>query len=78
MEAVVTVDCSPNWNYANGAGIVDVGVGSEGSVWCVNYNDDIFRLNPDGVTWTLIDGKLVHIDVGPDGNAWGVNSAGNI
>jgi len=35
-------------------------------------------LNSDGKTWTNIDGKLKHIDVGPDGIAWGVNSNGNI
>jgi streptogramin lyase len=29
-------------------------------------------------SWTHIDGKLRRIDVGPDGNAWGVNSAGSI
>jgi len=59
-------------------GLTDIGAGADGSVWGVNSNDDIYKLNADGSTWTQIEGKLKHIDVGPDGNAWGVNSAGGI
>ena len=29
-------------------------------------------------SWTKIAGKLRRIDVGPDGNAWGVNRGGSI
>lgn len=73
----MVIDCSPNWGAIPGDNLVDVGVGADGSVWVVNTNDDIFKLNSNG-SWNVIGGKLVKIDVGPDGNAWGVNSAGNI
>jgi len=53
-------------------------VGADGSVWVVNRDDNIYRLNSDGNSWTNIPGKLRHIDVAPDGNAWGVNGDGNI
>jgi len=35
-------------------------------------------LNGDGTSWSNIAGKLRQIDVGPDGNAWGICGDGSI
>jgi len=69
-------DCDPVFKNIPG-GAIDVGAGG-GAVWVVNEDDDIFRLNGDGTSWTNIPGKLVKIDVGPDGSAWGVAGNKNI
>ncbi len=60
----------------------DIGVGAEGSVWVIGTGQvgasdfTIHRLN--GTTWNQLSGGAVRIDVDPTGNAWVVNSSGQI
>lgn len=59
----------------------DIGVGHDGSVWIIsnevsNVRTDYLIYRWDGRTWQLIRGAGVRIDVGPDGNAWVINAAG--
>ena len=60
---------------------VDVGAGSNGSVWIVGTNPvpggyGIYRWSGSG--WTAIPGGAVRIAVDPSGNPWVVNSTGHI
>lgn len=59
----------------------DIGVGHDGTVWIISREVSrvatdylIYRWN--GTVWQQVAGAGVRIDVGPDGNAWVVNAAG--
>ena len=48
----------------------------ESGVWGVQSNDNIYRLNTDGKTWTKIAGGLVQVSSGA--SVWGVTKADGI
>merc|ERR1719265_1232740 len=57
------------WQQIQG-GLTRVSKGNSG-VWGVNKNDEIFKLNVDGNSWTKINGGLVQVSSGAA--VWGVN-----
>ena len=69
------------WVGAPGKQGRDISVGSDGQVFMVGWDDvgdgyPIYRWT--GTSWTLVDGALKNISVGPNGLIWGTNSRGNI
>jgi len=62
------------WEKVPG-GLTRISKGNSG-VWGVNKDDDIFKLNDDGSSWTRISGQLVQVSSGA--SVWGVNRGGNI
>lgn len=61
----------------------DIGAGTNGAVWAigttpVGAGSDFNVLRWNGASWDNVDGGGVRIAVAPDGNAWMINSAGNI
>jgi hypothetical protein len=71
---------SKDWEQKAGTA-KDVGVGADGSVWVVGTGAveggyGIYKWNGSG--WTSVPGGAVRITVDPSGNAWIVNSTGNI
>ncbi len=53
-----------------------VSVGSDGTVWGVNRNSEIYQWN--GSDWAKVDGLLNQIAVGSASHVWGVNNANHI
>jgi len=53
-------------------GALDIGVGSEGSVWIVGTDGSVWKYNGAG-GWSKADGNLTNITVDNHGNPWGVN-----
>lgn len=51
--------------------LIDVSVGSDGTVWGVNSNDQIFHRNSD--KWMAVPGFLSEISAGIAAHVWGVN-----
>merc|ERR1712176_1261254 len=57
------------WKQIPG-GLTRISKGESG-VWGVNSNDQIYKLNADGKSWTEIAGRLVQVSSGA--SVWGVN-----
>ncbi|HEX3099147.1 MAG TPA: tectonin domain-containing protein [Usitatibacter sp.] len=57
-------------------GALDIGVGSEGSVWIVGTDGSVWKFNGSG--WSKADGNLTNITVDNHGNPWGVNTSRQI
>jgi virginiamycin B lyase len=66
-----------SWKNIPG-GLIDIGVGANGTVWGTNKNGNIYRLKSNGETWQQMPGSAVRVDVDPKGNAFVVNKAGGI
>ena len=56
-------------------GLTRISKGNAG-IWGVNAANNIFRLNPDGQSWTMVSGGLAHVSSGA--SVWGVNKNDNI
>ena len=54
----------------------DIGVGADGSVWCVATNGNVERWNGNGWEFKIDNGSQV--SVAPEGNAWIVDNTGKI
>src|SRR5262249_12506057 len=52
-------------------GALDIGVGSEGSVWIVGTDQSVWKYASGG--WVKANGALTNIAVDNKGNPWGVN-----
>ncbi|CCQ74378.1 tectonin domain-containing protein [Magnetospira sp. QH-2] len=75
-----------NWNKV-GVRTLDIGVGG-GWVWVANSNMDktkgggeVWRSPYDGsghFKWSRVGGRIVKVDVGPDGHAWATDSNNDI
>lgn len=87
--AFVANDKGEMYRYVNNAwqklpGLAkDVGVGANGTAWCIGANQvpggfGIYRWNSARNDWDGMPGGAVRIDVDPQGNAWVVNAAGQI
>lgn len=60
-----------------GNGVVEqASIGSDGTIWATNGNNDIFIYSNNG--WHHIGGKLKHVSTGEWHHVWGVNSSNNI
>jgi hypothetical protein len=55
---------------------VDIAAASDGTAWCVNGNDNVFRW--DGHTWHQLPGLLRRISAASNNNVWGTNKAHEI
>lgn len=55
---------------------VHLSVGRDGTCWCVNGNDEIYRWT--GAGWALVDGKLMNISVYNANTVIGCNRSGEI
>lgn len=65
-----------NWKQLPGA-LRTVSCHGKSVVWGTNAGHDIYRW--DGSTWHQVPGKLVQLDISPDGSkVWGVNAADEI
>ena len=54
----------------------DIGVGADGTVYCIGDKQGIFRWN--GTSWDGVDGSGIAVAVGPNGIPWVVGSDGKI
>ncbi len=56
----------------------DISVGDDSTIWGVNNNNEIYRMNEYDSIWEKIPGSLVHISHGYDSNVWGVDKKDKI
>ncbi|MFC1746029.1 tectonin domain-containing protein [Candidatus Riflebacteria bacterium] len=68
---------APRWTVVPGRAAA-IGAGGNGTAWCIGYNSTNIYRAMKGKNWQHIPGGLSSIDVGPNGNGFGTNSARDI
>ncbi|WP_299496195.1 tectonin domain-containing protein [uncultured Shewanella sp.] len=71
-----TVEFLPNTFQTHSGQLTHVSVGSDGTAWGVDHNDDIYHFSQN--QWQPIDGKLKQISVGNHAYIWGVDANNDI
>lgn len=56
----------------------DVGVGADGTVWCVGADLVVRRLDAAAKSWVASDALALAVAVGPDGAAWAIRRDGSV
>ena len=68
----------PDWMHVPHEKFAWISSGSEGEVWAVTKNHQIYRrigitrYNPTGTSWQMVPGGLAQIDA-YNGQVWGIN-----
>ena len=83
---IVGIDSNNNiWRYGTARGwekldgqAVQVSIGFDGTVWCVDKNQNPYQWNEEGRIWQQIPGSVLKIAVVNGSNVWGYNNKGEI
>jgi virginiamycin B lyase len=66
-----------SWSYVPGE-LAQLSVASDGTVWGINAQQQIYRFDPASQSWVNVPGSLVQISVGSATDIWGVNYVGQV